>query len=151
MERSWWRSRRHRPVRLRPAPRKARRAAAAEEDVGMPCRFSLDKNGFPPPPHGYMVALGGDEHEIPLSLVRRDPTPVIEYYHNNQYILAREEHYVGGWTRGSNLVFEISERVINRQAAFALAMDRDEDKVYDLAGGHDIQIADNFDMRGRRY
>ena len=112
--------------------------------------FSLDKNGFPPPSHGYMVALQGDEHEIPLALVRRDPTPVVEYYHNHQYILGLAGHYVGGWIRGSNLVFEISEWIPDRGEALALGQDRNQDEIYDLAAGHSIRIADDLDMQGRR-
>ncbi len=113
--------------------------------------FSLDKDGFPPPGYGYMVALQGDEHEIPLSLVRRDPTPVIEYYHNHQYVLALAGHYVGGWIRGSNLVFEISEWVRDKREALALGMDRNQDKIYDLAARDNIQVADDYAMNGERY
>ena len=113
--------------------------------------FSLDGNGFPPPNYGYMVALQGDEHEIPLNVVRHDPSPVIEYYQDHRAILSLAHHYVGGWIRGSNLVFEISQWFQDKGEAMATGHDRNQDFIYDLKAKDNIRTADDFDMRGRRY
>lgn len=93
------------------------------------------------PADGFMVSPY-KQAERKYSLITFNHEDVARYRERQRELLAKPDHYLGGWRDGDVIYLDVSIRAADRSAAAVLARQHQQLAVFDLATGNVIPTED---------
>lgn len=93
------------------------------------------------PTKGYMVSLSPYENRISKEIVVEEAIKIInDYIQKHRDFVQKHSLYFGMWETDGELVLDISQNIEDKVSAVSLGMLRDQQAIYDIVNGKDINL-----------